>query len=298
MSCSSPAGLAIVGHLAARRGLTVEEVRRQLHETATAAGRGNSRPDWSTDVEPFLLHLRARAQADVDIPAERRAQLVAHYDTALGQRKVPSGAMWVAWQAFEARHERLDLLATARAQRRPAPRPVPAAPPPITDEQIVALGRVLHTHDVRAVLIGGVAGLLHRVPIERTLDADVCPAPDEENLRRLVNALSEINAVLRDSKTGQPITDVPVTTGLFGPNSNTVIFSTDLGPVDVCVRPDGVPRGYDDLADGQVIVEFHGQPIPVAGLPDIIRSKRAANRGKDRAALPYYEQRLHELDGD
>lgn len=59
---------------------------------------------------------------------------------------------------------------------------------------------------------------------------------------------------------------------------------TDAGELDITVRPDGT-NGYEDL-------RRHGHPlndessVVIASLEDVIRSKTAADRAKDRAALP------------
>jgi hypothetical protein len=58
-----------------------------------------------------------------------------------------------------------------------------------------------------------------------------------------------------------------------------------LGDLDVCVSPAGT-AGYDDLARSVVTYDLDGQLVPVASLEDVIRSKEAANREKDRVTLP------------
>lgn len=45
-------------------------------------------------------------------------------------------------------------------------------------------------------------------------------------------------------------------------------------------------EGYDDLARQALIVESHGESVPVANLDDVIRSKEAAGRPKDIMQLP------------
>jgi hypothetical protein len=63
-------------------------------------------------------------------------------------------------------------------------------------------------------------------------------------------------------------------------------LTTRAGDVDISFRPSGT-EGYEDLARGAVHYDLGGGLIvPVAALADIIRSKEAANRTKDREALP------------
>jgi hypothetical protein len=45
-------------------------------------------------------------------------------------------------------------------------------------------------------------------------------------------------------------------------------------------------HGYEDLAGGATQMEIDGSVVWVASLADVIRSKEAANRPKDRATLP------------
>lgn len=78
---------------------------------------------------------------------------------------------------------------------------------------------------------------------------------------------------------------------LFGPGAQTVIFATDHGPVDVVFRPDGT-QGFDDLNRDAVTISYAGVAVRVASASDIVRSKTAANRAKDRLELPIYEEWL------
>ncbi len=68
-------------------------------------------------------------------------------------------------------------------------------------------------------------------------------------------------------------------------------MTTRAGALDVSFVPAGT-AGYDDLKRDAVRIDAaEGVRIPVASLADVIRSKSAADREKDRLALP----RLHEL---
>jgi hypothetical protein len=56
---------------------------------------------------------------------------------------------------------------------------------------------------------------------------------------------------------------------------------TSAGRVDIAFTPAGT-RGFDDLASGAVRFDVFGNEILAADLPDIIRSKEAADRPQDR----------------
>jgi hypothetical protein len=72
----------------------------------------------------------------------------------------------------------------------------------------------------------------------------------------------------------------------------TWTFVTNHGYLDVALLPDGT-HGYDDLrrsATREQITET--VQVDVASLADVIRSKEAAGREKDRAVLPILRQVL------
>ena len=70
-----------------------------------------------------------------------------------------------------------------------------------------AILQLLERHEVRYVLIGGLAATLHGSPL-RTGDADICPAATPDNLERLAAALREMEARIRsaDAPGGPPFT--------------------------------------------------------------------------------------------
>ena len=142
--------------------------------------------------------------------------------------------------------------------------------------------RTLAEHDVRYVLIGGLAAVLHGSPA-MTNDVDVVPELDEANLVRLSDALRSLDARLRADSDPDGIAFDPHPALL----AQMVIanLTTRCGDLDVAFSPAGL-EGYAEVADAAVIFEIEGQTVPVAALHHIIRSKEAANRPKDRAVLP------------
>ena len=72
---------------------------------------------------------------------------------------------------------------------------------------------------------------------------------------------------------------------------------TRSGDLDVVMTPAG-SSGYDDLRRDAVAISISGVPILVASLADVIRSKEAANREKDRAVLPALKRLQLKLDAD
>jgi hypothetical protein len=143
--------------------------------------------------------------------------------------------------------------------------------------------QALAAHGVKYVVIGNLAGTLHGSPLATT-DVDICPSRDDENLTALAAALTAMDARIRttDDPRGIPFAcDVA-----FLRQMTMVNLTTRFGDVDLSFEPSGT-GGYADLIEHAVRIELRdGLSTQIAALEDIIRSKEAANRGKDRLALP------------
>ena len=149
----------------------------------------------------------------------------------------------------------------------------------------------LERHGVDYVLIGGLAAVVHGSPLP-TLDAGICPSTDPENLRRLAAALAELDARIRtpDAPDGVPFPrDATFLAGVALLNP-----VTGAGDLDLSFAPAGT-FGHADLAAGAAVISIYGTPVPVASLQDVIRSKEAANRPKDRRTLPTLRKLLEEI---
>jgi hypothetical protein len=142
--------------------------------------------------------------------------------------------------------------------------------------------RILDEHGVRYVLIGGLAAVLHGAS-HVTTDVDVVPEDAHANLERLSTALKSLGARIRT--TGEP-DGIP-----FDHSAESLArvrvwnLQTSKGDLDITFQPSGT-RGYDDLRRDVVTMQIRGIEVPVASLADVIRSKEAAGRARDRAALP------------
>jgi hypothetical protein len=148
---------------------------------------------------------------------------------------------------------------------------------------------VLERHRVSYVVIGGLAAELRGSPYT-TRDVDVTPSRDRANLRRLAAALRELNATLRLPDVEGPV-EFPLDEHSFDWGT-TWTFVTDHGYLDVALLPDGT-AGYDDLRRGATREQITATlQVDVASLADVIRSKEAAGREKDRAVLPILRQVL------
>jgi len=157
--------------------------------------------------------------------------------------------------------------------------------------QAEAIFACLDRHRVGYVLIGGLAAVLHGSPLP-TLDVDICPSEDPENLRRLAAALHELDARIRtpESEDGVRFPHEAA----FLSNVQMLNLATRFGDLDVCFQPAGT-GGFAELAPAAVEMRIHGLRVSVATLEDVIRSKEAADRPKDQRMLPVLRQLLQEI---
>ena len=160
------------------------------------------------------------------------------------------------------------------------------APDFLPDEVIRLLGR----HEIRYVLIGGLAANTHGAGVV-TQDVDVCYARDPENLERLADALREVHAQLRGAEPGMPFRLDARTIA----RGDSFTFTTDLGWVDILATPSGV-AGYDELVRTADAYTLFGYRVLVASLDDLIRMKRAAGRPKDLLAVEELGALRDEID--
>ena len=145
---------------------------------------------------------------------------------------------------------------------------------------------------VRFVVIGGFAAAIHGSPLP-TSDVDIVPARDDENLERLARALHRLHARLRTE--AGPV-DVRIDRGFLRAMPFMLNLVTDHGDVDLTFSPAGGLEGFDGWDGGAVDTEIApGLVVRLGSLDDIIDSKRAADRAKDRAALPYLESLRDEI---
>ncbi len=167
--------------------------------------------------------------------------------------------------------------------------PEPELDPEFDPERILS---ILVEHEVRFVLVGGFAAVIHGSPYV-TVDLDVVPAVDEGNLQRLSDALRALDARVwtPDEPEGLPFDH----DGRSLAENRIWNLITHAGRLDITFLPSGT-SGYEDLARDAVRVRILGVDTAVASLADVIRSKEAAGREKDRLVLPVLRRLQEELD--
>lgn len=152
--------------------------------------------------------------------------------------------------------------------------PDPAAAP--LDPELLL--QTLARHQVEYVLIGALAARLYGFP-RVTADADITPAADGANLERLAAALRELDARVYTETVPEGL-GFDCSAAILA-RANRWNLVTRAGRVDLAFQPAGI-AGYEELARNAVHFEAFGVDLPVARLEDILRSKEAAGRPKDR----------------
>ena len=145
--------------------------------------------------------------------------------------------------------------------------------------------RLLDRHEIRHVVVGGVAAILEGAPIT-TLDLDVVFEVETSNLARLEEALAEVEARYRDPA-GREI--VPTADRLGSHRTN--LLETRLGLLDL-MQTIGDERTYADLRPHAGIRRVAELEVRVLDLATVIQTKREADREKDRAMLPVLQRTL------
>ena len=137
---------------------------------------------------------------------------------------------------------------------------------------------VLAGHGVDYVVIGGVAAQVHGHR-RTTMDLDLTPDPDPENLRRLGAALTELEARPVDSMVEEgenPVADPErlAIAAIVPP------LHTRHGQIHILKEPKGA-RPFDQMRQVALVVDLDGNDVAIVSLDDLIRMKRAAGRPGD-----------------
>ena len=150
--------------------------------------------------------------------------------------------------------------------------------------QATEIRDVLGRHQVRYLFIGKSGAVLLGFP-DTTQDADLFVDRSPQNARALTVALRELGFALTDEQRAE-----------IERGKDFVQLKNGPFDLDLVFAPDGIER-FEDAWDRRVEVEG----FPVCHLDDIIASKAAAGRARDRESLPrlrafrdYWVQRQRE----
>ncbi|MEA2327534.1 MAG: hypothetical protein QOE68_2493 [Thermoanaerobaculia bacterium] len=128
---------------------------------------------------------------------------------------------------------------------------------------------VFARHEIRYLFIGKSGAILLGFP-DTTQDADLFADKSHENCSALVVALRDLGFMLTDDHASEILRGKDFVQLKNGPFDLDLVFA-----------PDGIEH-FDDAWKRRVEVER----FPVCHPDDIIASKEAANRSKDRESLP------------
>lgn len=122
-------------------------------------------------------------------------------------------------------------------------------------------------HDVKCLVIGGIASILHGVP-RATFDLDILIEPTTENAKRLLNALVDAGLGTASLTTPENIL------------ANEITIFKDRIRIDVQTSTPGIR--FKDAWTRRQIVAYQGQDFFILSKEDLIASKRAAGRDVDK----------------
>jgi hypothetical protein len=151
---------------------------------------------------------------------------------------------------------------------------------------MIDLGRLLRAlaeHDVRLIIVGGMAGIAHGAA-RLTFDLDCVYDRDADNVERLVAALAPFRPTLRGAPPGLPFRfdAATVRAGL------NFTLDTASGPLDLLGEVAG-GGGYAALLPRTVELVVFGITCRAVTLDTLIALKRAAGRPKDLEAIAELE---------
>jgi hypothetical protein len=141
------------------------------------------------------------------------------------------------------------------------------------------IAAVFAEHRLEAIMIGNAAAALHGAPVT-TLDIDFMFRKTPANLNKLKAVAKSLDASIL--KPYYPVSD------LFR------VVNDEKGlQLDFMTKLHGI-RSFEGLRSRSEAVQFGEHQLKIACLEDIIKSKRATNRDRDRAVLEILEKTLDE----
>jgi hypothetical protein len=136
----------------------------------------------------------------------------------------------------------------------------------------------MRLHKLEAILIGNAGAAVHGAPVT-TLDFDFMFRDTPTNLRKLKAMAKALKAVIL--RPYYPVSK------LYRMVDDDLGLQVDFMPVIHGVR------SFESLRSRADKVIIAGEPLMLASLEDIVKSKRSANRLRDQAVLEVLERTLN-----
>ena len=137
----------------------------------------------------------------------------------------------------------------------------------------------LLAHKFSFVLVGGFAGVVHGSS-QLTRDVDICMDLNPLVIKRLRAALADLHPVHRQTPRKLSFLEHPSNLTKV----RNLYLQTDLGPLDILSEIINV-GGFQTVADHAVTIDLYNHDCLVMNLDDLISSKKALGREKDRSAI-------------
>jgi len=146
-------------------------------------------------------------------------------------------------------------------------------------DKLLRLIEVFEIHKIRYLFIGKGAAILYGYP-GTTQDIYIFPEKTETNCKNLLDALKELGFEM-DKRLEQAIIS----------GKDFIQIRGRLIPLDLVFAPDGI-ESFDRAEKRKAVID---NKFPCTSIDDIIESKKAAKRQRDREELPRLEAFREEL---
>jgi hypothetical protein len=146
-------------------------------------------------------------------------------------------------------------------------------------EKAKNLADIFMKYSIKYLIIGKFGAILYGYP-GTTQDIDIFPDKEKSNCQRLMAALKELGFDLNEELQGAILAAKDFIQIRGGPF-----------PIDIVFAPDGIKSFEDATKHGQLIDEI----FYCASIEDIIESKKASGRQRDKEELPRLELFREEL---
>lgn len=146
-------------------------------------------------------------------------------------------------------------------------------------DDLTKILELLNREKVEYVLVGGLAGVVHGVPLV-TCDVDICMPFTRENLIRLESALAGLNPVHRQTPQRLPFRVAED----FPRGLRKLYLRTELGVLDCLGEILGV-GDFETVSKRSITIMLPIGPCRVIDLPALIDAKAALDRTQDKLAL-------------
>ena len=146
-------------------------------------------------------------------------------------------------------------------------------------DKLLSLIEVFEKYKIRYLFIGKGAATLYGYP-GTTQDIDIFPEKTETNCKNLLDALKELGFEM-DKRLEQAIIS----------GKDFIQIRGGPIPLDLVFAPDGI-ESFDRAEMRKALIDGK---FPCASIDDIIESKRAAKRQRDKEELPRLEAFRDEL---